>query len=169
MPVALVSTRAGCYVRCPATECAYPCNAPSFGVTPVVVVVHVVVGEHVARRQLRSIEGAAAEYLGRGIHHWRAVGIEASVGGVHGDVVDVDMEAEVVVRASVAVAGSGSDSDSGGFGSVVGVDGVVVNTVRVVVMVVASGARADLRRVMRRGPALLEKDETQLRIASPGT
>jgi hypothetical protein len=64
----------------------YPCDAPPLGVAPIVVVVHVVVGEHGARGHLRRVVGAAAEETRWWrVHHGRARGIEAVGRVVHGE------------------------------------------------------------------------------------
>jgi hypothetical protein len=60
----------------------YPCNAPSLWVA-VIVIVHVIVCEHRARGHLRGVESAAAEYARWRVHHGRAGGIEAILGGIH--------------------------------------------------------------------------------------
>ena len=68
-----------------AARSVYPCNAPPLGVAAIVDVVHVVVGEHVARGHLRRVVAAASEQTRWWrVHHGRAGPVEAVVGGIHG-------------------------------------------------------------------------------------
>jgi hypothetical protein len=69
----------------PIAACIYPCNAPPLGIASIVVVVHVVVGEHVAWWHLRSIVAAAAEETRRWrVHHGRPGPVEGVGSGIHG-------------------------------------------------------------------------------------
>jgi len=69
---------------------SYPCYPPALGVAlvavvaVVAVVVVVILGKHIALGHLRGIELAAAKDARRRVHHGRAGGVEAIVGGVHG-------------------------------------------------------------------------------------
>jgi hypothetical protein len=60
----------------------YPRNAPSLGVS-LIMVVHVIGCEHGALRHLRGVEATAAKDARWGVHHGRAGGIEAIRGGIH--------------------------------------------------------------------------------------
>ena len=64
----------------------YPCNAPSLGISAVIIVVHVIVSEHGARGHLGGVECAASEDARRRrVHHGRAGAVEAIRRGVHGE------------------------------------------------------------------------------------
>ena len=55
----------------------YPCYPSPLWIALVVVVIHVILGEHVLGK-LRWIELTAAEHARRRrVHHWRRPGIEA--------------------------------------------------------------------------------------------
>jgi hypothetical protein len=75
------SLSASCHRVC-APQYMYPCNAPSLWVA-IIVIVHIIVCEHRARRHLGGVERAAAEDARRRVHHGRAGGIEAILGGIH--------------------------------------------------------------------------------------
>jgi hypothetical protein len=84
----------------------YPCDAPPLGIAPIVVVVHVVMGEHVARGHLGRVVGAAAEETRWWrVHHGRARGIEAVGSVVHGEgVLGVAMSSVVKVVGQLSLA-----------------------------------------------------------------
>lgn len=63
----------------------YPRNTPPLGVSLLVVVVHVAVGEDRAGGHLRGVEGAAPEYARGRVHHGRPYAVEVAGRGVHGD------------------------------------------------------------------------------------
>lgn len=67
-------------------DSSYPCYPPSLGVALVAVVVVVILGKHIALGHLRGVELAAPKDARRRIHHGRAGGVEAILGGIHGGV-----------------------------------------------------------------------------------
>lgn len=65
-------------------QTVYPSDPPPLGVAVVAQVVIIVMSEHVALGHLRGVELAAAKDARWRVHHGRAGGVEAILGGVHG-------------------------------------------------------------------------------------